>query len=125
MTAHFTILSVAMAIAEGTGLFILDSEGKPEACADAAVWAAWILVADRLIRLDVVENHTILTVFLGMDHSFGFSPDDPVLWTTVVFNQKGKERWSARYRTKAKALRSHRNLVKAIKDNKKLEGIER
>lgn len=109
-----------------TLFYALDKDGEPTACPDIAAWAKWFDSVDHRIRVDEVGKLLVMTIFIGIDHNLGLNPENgPVLWEAVVFSQKGKEKWSARYKTKEKALRSHDNLVKALKNGRKLEGIER
>lgn len=65
--------------------YILDSTRKVIPCDNLIKWATWFETADRKVGETVFKDSTISTIFLGMDHDFGFSNDGPVLWETLVF----------------------------------------
>jgi hypothetical protein len=60
--------------------------GQPVECTDLLDWGRWFETADRTVARTAVNGAEVSTVFLGMNHNFGFSNDDkPVLWETLVF----------------------------------------
>lgn len=58
---------------------------------DMMEWAHWFETADRHIGLTVTEFHTISTIFLGLDHRFGFGNGPPILFETMVFDKEGHD----------------------------------
>lgn len=71
--------------------YILNETGKPTREPDLMKWAYWFEETDNRRILDTyVGDLWVSTIFLAVDHSFGAGP--PVLWETMVFDQKGKEK---------------------------------
>ena len=75
---------------------------------DVYEWAAWMETANRTIGRDTIEVDGILvnvsTVFLGIDHSFGFG--QPVLFETMIFGGK-HDQYQERYCTLEEAKIGH------------------
>ena len=61
--------------------YILD--GRKAIRADLMTWAKWFEKADRKVAHDIIGDARISTVFLGLDHSFGYGPK--ALFETMVF----------------------------------------
>lgn len=92
--------------------YILDDNGEPVICNDTNEWAQWFEeggIYRRSVSKDDVGESFISTVFLGIDHSFGFG-GSPVLWETMVFGGKydGEER---RYTSLADAKMGHKEIL--------------
>jgi hypothetical protein len=85
---------------------------------DLMEYAEWFQTADRMLARDEVYGVTISTVFLGLDHSFGFGrePVTPVLWETMCFAQDGNvwRDFQMRHTSREDALNAHRGLVMHI-----------
>lgn len=95
--------------------YILNAAGEPERCNDLRVWATWMETADmaRRVAIDEVgENTKVSTVFLGIDHNFGFG-GSPILYETMVFGGSldGEQE---RYTTREDALRGHKELLSRV-----------
>ena len=84
---------------------------------DAIKWGEWFAKADRIVKQEVLPSgYFVSTVFLGVDHSFGFSKR-PLLFETMVF--KSEESLSdvdmSRYSTWEEAEKGHKEMVKTWK----------
>jgi len=55
---------------------------QPVICRDLMTWAHWFETADRCVRLTEQGDVVVSTVFLGLDHAWG---DTPELFETMVF----------------------------------------
>ncbi len=54
---------------------------------DLLKWARWLEDdKNRIVRQTAYADEKVSTVFLGLDHSFGFGP--PILFETLVFGGK-------------------------------------
>ncbi len=84
--------------------YILDGQ-IPVPCDNLLEWAEWFEKADRHVAVDMIEGVRISTVFLGLDHNFGFN-DYPILFETMCFggqyDQEGE-----RYSTWEQAVVGH------------------
>lgn len=82
----------------------------PVAEEDLLTWATWFETADRRVAATTLPWCYISTVFLGIDHSFGFS--DPLLFETMIFwpGEHGTE--MLRTGTWAEAETQHRIMVR-------------
>lgn len=109
----------------GSGFYILNADGEPEACEDVLTWAHWMGTADRHVAQDLDEGTgpddpkriRVSTVFLGIDHDF-FGSGIPVLWETMVFGGllDGEQR---RYQSRAEALRGHQTMCQRVMESYK------
>ena len=63
--------------------FILDGH-TPISCPNLLIWAEWLERSDRCVAVSVMSNCCISTVFMGLDHSFGFG-NRPILFETMIF----------------------------------------
>lgn len=105
--------------------WILDDEGNVIPEPNLLKWAEWFESSGPKRRLERTElpKHHVSTVFLGLDHGFG---ETPQLWETMVFENKltevdifGKkekihkslDRFTRRYATKEQALVGHQEVV--------------
>jgi hypothetical protein len=115
----------------------LNEQGEPEVVEDVIVWARWFEEADRTVRKTVVAAPSlprglmeceVSTVFLALDHSFGFD-GPPLLFETMLFEiqESTVEMWGRphtfrrdlghlqwRYHTREEALGHHEKLVAAL-----------
>jgi hypothetical protein len=64
-------------------LYILQNK-KPVPVDDALEWAKAFQVMDRQVAHDVVSGAHVSTVFLGVDHGFGWD-GPPILFETMIF----------------------------------------
>lgn len=96
------------------GQYTLDAKNQPVPEPDLMKWAKWMERADRIVAKTVVNETTISTVFLGVDHSFGVSVT-PILYETMAFQGGDALDEMERYTTRAKALAGHKRWVKVRK----------
>ena len=60
---------------------------------DHWAWATWLETADRHVAKTQIGGCWISTVFLGLDHSFGFG-ELPLLFETMIFRGgEGRDCW--------------------------------
>ena len=96
------------------GKYILNAAGEPVPCADVLEWARWYETADRKVaRTDAGDGIKVSTVFLGLDHNFGFH-GPPILWETMVFGGAHNEHMR-RYATRGQAVDGHNETVLMVK----------
>ena len=91
--------------------YILDGKKAIE-CEDIVAWAKWFEKSDRHVAKETIGDVSVSTVFLGVDHSFGFGP--PMLFETMVFGgalDQEQERCS----TWGDAERMHSAMVERVK----------
>lgn len=96
------------------GRYILDADGEPQPCEDLLTWARWYETADRIVAAAWFGEVRVSTVFLGLDHRFGFN-GPPILWESMVFGGPldGEQR---RYTSRADADAGHTALCLAVTD---------
>lgn len=92
--------------------YILDGH-NPIVENDLIKWAKWFEKADRHVAKDNVDNFSISTVFLGIDHSFG-DESKPILFETLVFGGK-LDGEMERYSTWEEAKKGHKEMVNKVK----------
>jgi hypothetical protein len=96
-----------------TDKFILDVDGNPQPCEDIEIWGPWMENRTaRRIGKDTVGESEVSTVFLGLDHGFGYS-GLPILFETMIFGGQ-HDGYQTRYCTKQEALEGHLATVKAL-----------
>ena len=81
-------------------MYVLDDHGQPLRCDDLFVWAEWFEGSGekRVVAQDAVGDVRVSTVFLGLDHHWGFG-GPPVLWETMIVggpHDGYEERYSSR-----------------------------
>lgn len=88
-----------------------DREGKP---IDMDTWLSlWRDVTYKVIRKTMVGDVLVSTVWLGIDHAFGYS-ERPLIFETMLFvGAEGDEMY--RYYTEAEALADHDRLVEQLR----------
>jgi hypothetical protein len=64
-------------------LYILNVQGTPVLEPDLMAWGLWMGCKERIVSRDTVNDSSVSTVFLGLDHNYGAGP--PILWETMVF----------------------------------------
>lgn len=90
------------------GLYVLDGHIAVE-CNDPLNWAKFFEINKRRVALTNGFKVRVSTVFLGIDHSFGFGP--PLLFETMVFGKGGWiERDCGRYSTWLEAEVGHKKM---------------
>lgn len=98
--------------------YILNSEGEPELCEDYSKWGAWFSVHKKERMLAESDDGKegpgkvkIITIFLGLDHSFGRG--DPLLFETRVINGV-HDGYKERFTTREAAMEGHDAAVKKV-----------
>jgi hypothetical protein len=100
--------------------YILDKQGKPKLEPDILKWGRWfgsgsgkdrVLAQDR-ISMGGLPEVTVSTVFLGVDHDWGY--DLPILWETMIFGGS-HDQYQERYSSKEAALAGHKRAVDMVK----------
>jgi len=86
---------------------------------DVKIWATGL--NNNSIKQDCINDITISTVFLGLDHSFG--ADEPLLFETMVFGGV-HDGFQERYHTYDEAIEGHR-VVCSMVDRKRIERNEK
>jgi hypothetical protein len=74
--------------------------------------------AESTKKFDPVE---VSTVWLGIDHGFGFS-EHPIIFETMIFGGLYDE-YQLRYNTEEQALAGHEMIVKALENNQSPEEV--
>lgn len=98
------------------GYYILDEDGNPIPEPDVLAWGRWVQEnLDRKIieQTRIPGDVLVSTVFLGIDHGFGFGWDDvpaPVLWETMIFGGP-HDMYQKRYVSHAQAVEGHGEAV--------------
>jgi len=92
--------------------YTLNKHCEPQHEPDIQQWSKWFATADRQVAEEEIEGVLILTVFLGLNYSFGCGT--PVLWETMIFNGKYKG-YKDRYSTRKEALDGHQHAVDLVR----------
>lgn len=91
--------------------YVLDPSGNAQPEPDTIKWAKWFEhTPNRILRQNQIGPILVSTVFLGVDHSFGWR-SRPVLWETMIF--KGKhDGYQERYSSREEALEGHKRALR-------------
>lgn len=89
--------------------YILDGHNPVKV--DVVEWSQWFSTADRTVARLTVDDISVLTVFLGLDHSLDSRP--PGLFETVVFGGK-HDGFMERYATWEEAEQGHKKIVEMV-----------
>ena len=102
----------------GIGQHYYDKHGVPIPMGD---WCALFGDLDyRRVASDEIGESRISTIWLGIDHNFGFD-GEPILFETMVFGGAlDGEQW--RYRTLDEALAGHNEIVEMVRKALALDG---
>lgn len=98
--------------------YTCDDNGNPIPTDDILEWGRWLentdnrRVAQDLDEADEGKTIRVSTVFLGVDHSFGFG-GPPVLWETFVFGGLLDGEMD-RYTSKEAALLGHQQMCERV-----------
>jgi hypothetical protein len=101
------------------GLYALDENRKPVKCETVYEWAEAMQgdaaehVARRQVGFDTVGNIQLSTVFLGLDHGFGFGPLR--VFETAAFDLAGGVNVIDRYATWEEAEAGHAAALAVLK----------
>jgi len=94
---------------------------KPVAEPDVIKWADWYDSADRVVAKADIGDVSISTVFLGIDHSFGYG--SPILYETMIFGGD-HDGFQQRHETKEQALIGHGSALGLVKNGLSLAKLE-
>lgn len=112
------------------GQYMLDAKGNPMPATGLLSWGRWLETAERHVALTQFAWGAVSTVFLGLDQSFFFGPEDdplgykPVLWETMVFVHHSRKNAALvkeldleqrRYTSREDALKGHAEMVERCK----------
>lgn len=79
-------------------------------------FARWFENANRHVAKTKIDDITISTVFLGLNHGFGKGP--PLLFETMIFGGRfDEDMW--RYSTWDEAEKGHQKAVEKVRANRK------
>jgi hypothetical protein len=92
----------------------------PVPCDDLIEWAQAFEPSNRRVRLTRIGRFRVSTVFLGLDHNWGFGP--PILFETMTFvddgiDAEGMNERDDRYATWLEAEAGHQRAVKWLQAN--------
>jgi hypothetical protein len=101
-------------------LYSFNDKGEPIREPDPIRWAEWMayMGKQRVVGHDLIEDITVSTVFLGLDHNFTHR-GGPVLWETMTFAPGGGPLDHLQYRcsgSREQAEAMHANAVQMVKD---------
>ncbi len=100
--------------------YILDDNGEPVPCEDVLAFGTWFgNFANRIVKQEHFRGLWLSTVFLGIDHNFGFD-GRPVLWETMVFGKSSDlDCWCRRYQSRQDAIATHERIAELLR-----QGVE-
>jgi len=101
------------------GHYVLDENGNPLPEPNIRRWVNWFSRCNRSVALDKFGNATVSTVFLGLDHSFGYGTE-PLLYETMIFDHEEFGGYQVRYTTREETLKGHAEAVELVRK----EGVE-
>lgn len=93
------------------GKYILKGKKAVEET-DLLKWTKWFETAERHVGNDTIGKVRISTVFLGIDHNWGFS-QKPLVFETIIFGGKHND-CQERYSTWEEAEKGHKKAVKMV-----------
>lgn len=112
-----------------SGFWVLNAEGEPEPATDPFAFMDMVQDPRRQIERTIIcDGVLVSTVFLNIDHSFE-SGTRPVLWETMVFDERPRERnaagiklvpnfdgHSCRYSSRDDAVAGHKRIVAMVRE---------
>ena len=96
-----------------TGRYVRDEAGEPRLEPDLIAWAKVFHDPRRIVAQTDLGTIRVSTVFLGLDHSFGFGGGEPVLWETMIFSGTQND-YQERYTSRADAVAGHARAVDLV-----------
>ena len=95
------------------GLYVLGEDGKtPKPVANVIEWGNAREKENRQVRFDEIDGVKISTVFLGIDHAFGFAV--PLLFETMIFGGKHDD-YQDRCSTWEQAQEMHETALRLVR----------
>lgn len=98
--------------------YILDDDNNPVPGETVVAWGRWLAEDENrrvVAKTKIGAEIEVSTIFLGIDHGFGFLDDaaPPILFETMVFGgPRDQEQW--RYATWNEAKEGHEDAVRAV-----------
>lgn len=92
------------------GQYILNGK-TPVECNDLMEWAKQMEVKNRIVEQSQFGDVKVSTVFLGLDHSFGYG--EPLLFETMIFGGE-HDQYQDRYSTWDEAVEGHKKACKLV-----------
>lgn len=79
----------------------------------------------KRVGLDYVGEVMISTVWLGLDHSFGFGNGPPLIFETMIFDSEDEEldNYQERYSTEERAIEGHERAIALVKGKKEKASV--
>lgn len=108
--------------------YVLDDNGNPKRAASVEEYCEFFGMdfEKKVVRRDNIGDKAdwdrlgsriwASTVFLALDHNFGFASDEPVLWETMVFGLPDDEEIQERYTSRESAVEGHERIVREVKE---------
>lgn len=93
------------------GMYVLDGK-TPVFEPDLYKWGEWFETANRQVEVNIIDDVTLSTVFLGLDHSWSAGP--PVLFETMIFGGE-RDQETHRYCTWDEAEAGHKQILEELK----------
>jgi len=102
----------------------LSDNNEVEEC-DADKCEEFLLSGRKIIKQEDVGDYWVSTVFLCIDHNWGFREEKrPVVFETMIKNKDKWENYQERYCTYADALNGHNAVVEKLKQGLSLNDQE-
>lgn len=99
--------------------YILDENNQPVKVNNSNDWPNGFGEDMRRVALDEINEVSISTVFLGVDHNIGGLK--PVLWETMCFSHNlDYDQYQEKYTSHEEAIAGHKKCVDAVRANKPL-----
>lgn len=99
-------------------LFILEDQ-TPVPVQDLLQWGRWFEGADRIVKSDMIQGVHVSTVFVGIDHGYGWILGQPgykpLLFETMVFGGE-LDMYQQRYSTWKGAEYGHDKVVQMVRE---------
>ena len=99
-------------------IYILE-DGEPRRVDDHSEWAEWLASADITVAKTKLGDVLISTVFLGVDHNFGFY-GNPILFETMIFGGEYDD-YQERYTTLEESMYGHERAVALVRGNREMD----
>ena len=107
--------------------YLLDEDHEPYPVEDVLAWARGMESCRRVELTELPNGYMVSTVFLGIDHNFGFGQGDaPLLFETMAFEGSDSSKEvgiQERYCTWAEAVAGHEVIVAQLAQWNPLPGI--
>ena len=113
--------------------YIADGLGGWRTTNDIHEWGNWFGSPDIMrpfseggkvvAKTRLPDGVEVSTVFLGMDHGFGYGAGDPILFETMIFGGP-QDQYQERYCTFQEAQQGHAEAVQLAQSQEPVKGYE-